>query len=169
MDFSSEWQFKLSLTNNIQIYFHSNASGNCFTLMSKSFFFISSTTFCPCCPSSLSLLPSPPVEYKWWWKGQWVCQENSQPCTRSVTGRGRVQPWVFIQGCPRAHSIQSLCWVADSVTNAWRLNGIVPDDAQRLRSNTWNKIVLPINFLSYLIFPPAVSFPRWIWPPACSV
>lgn len=109
------------------------------------------------------------MENTWWWNGWWVCQENSQPCTCGVTGRDRVQPCEFIQGCPRAHSVESLYQVPDSTTNACRLNGIVPDNTKRLQSNTWNKIVLPIHFLSYLIFPHVVSFPCWIWPPPCSV
>lgn len=135
--------------------------------------FISNGGFCPPCPSwelvSESVGTSPPVEDTWLRNGRWVYQENSQPCTHSIIGRDRAQSWEFIWGCSRAHSIESLYQVPDSVTDAWRLNGIAPDDAQRLRSNAWNKIVLPINFLSYLIFPHGVSFPCWIWPTPCSV
>lgn len=40
---------------------------------------------------------------------------------------------------------------------------------QRLQSNIWNKIILPINFLFYLIFSHVVPFPCWIWPTPCFV
>lgn len=53
--------------------------------------------------------------------------------------------------------------------DARRLNGTVWGSAWRLHSSTWNRIVPPINFPSYLIFAHVVSFPDQIWPTCCSI
>lgn len=98
-----------------------------------------------------------------------VCVRKSpsqwHPCNN--TGRDRVL-WIY-PGLSKSSEHWEPLSVTDSSADAWGLSGTVPDDAERLwSSSTWNKIVLPINFLSYLVFPPAVSSPCWIWAPAHS-
>lgn len=125
----------------------------------------SNTAFCPPCPSYLPLVISPSIhDMKWS-----VAVSGKLPAmhTQHYWKRQGTALWIYSELSMSSQHQEPLS-VTDSATDAWRLSRIVPDNAQRLWSSMWNKIVLPINFLSYLMFPPAVSFPCWIWPPAHS-
>lgn len=87
--------------------------------------------------------------------GVCVSKTSSQWQQCNSAGRDRVL-WIC-SGLSKSSEHWEPLSVPDSAADAWGLSGIVPDDAERLWSSTWNKIVLPINFLSYLILPPAVS------------
>lgn len=100
---SSPW---LIIFKSIFILMFQVTASHCWAKASTSF--RSNRAFWPPCPSSPSLVISSPGEDARWWNGQWVCWERSQPCTRSLTGKDRIQPCEFIQGCPRARSIETL-------------------------------------------------------------
>lgn len=116
----------------------------------------SNTKFCPSYLSYPSLVISPPIGDDAM-VGVCVRKTPSQWQWCNNTGRDRVL-WIN-SGLSKSSEHWEPLSVTDSAADAWGLSGIVPDDAERLWSSTWNKIVLPINFLSYLVFPPAVSAP----------